>query len=308
MPHSAQLSGAYSHIGTWFCIYQEGHRRHAVSHEASFVNSERNINTYLVRTPVLPLLERLLLDEALQDHGSQEMVIAVIPARGPCPAWLLPPVDSGSIRHFHPHPPPFSHQERHNDQPITFGARAFKVCLDSASIETALSMTCILVERATRREDERNLRGGTPLRGDAPKEFACGSCIWPSCQPLSIKKKKFAVIQTHRSVTMQLWIFSPKMFKGCTDSGGLGTLAYEIVVMLVFTRATRLAARSIVNTFRILSVFATVVDIRSEGFIRSSASSMTVNELRRGEEKLPEISSQAPVMLRHFAVFLFTKE
>ncbi|PBK62319.1 hypothetical protein ARMSODRAFT_980783 [Armillaria solidipes] len=44
-----------------------------------------------------------------------------------------------------------------------FGTRAFKVGLDSASIEMAPSMTCVLVERATRREDERNLRGDVPV-------------------------------------------------------------------------------------------------------------------------------------------------
>ncbi|KAK0421708.1 hypothetical protein EV421DRAFT_1746549 [Armillaria borealis] len=72
-----------------------------------------------------------------------------------------------------------------------FGASVFKVSLDSVSIETALSMTSILVEQATRREDERNLRGRTP----------------------GIKKKKSAVIQSHRSATMQLRI--------CTDLGRL---------------------------------------------------------------------------------------
>ncbi|KAK0430115.1 hypothetical protein EV421DRAFT_1938011 [Armillaria borealis] len=48
--------------------------------------------------------------------------------------------------------------------------------------------------------------------------------VIPSFKPPSIKKKRFAVIQSHRSVTMQLWILSPKMFKGCTGSGGLSCL------------------------------------------------------------------------------------
>ncbi|PBK62324.1 hypothetical protein ARMSODRAFT_980788 [Armillaria solidipes] len=72
-------------------------------------------------------------------------------------------------------------------------ARAFKVGLDSASIETAPSMTRILVEGATRREDERNLRGGAP--------------------------KKSVMTQTHVTVTKRLRTFPPNIFKGCTGSG-----------------------------------------------------------------------------------------
>ncbi len=44
----------------------------------------------------------------------QEMVFAVIPARGPYPGWLLASIDSGSFCHFHPHPPTSSPQERSN--------------------------------------------------------------------------------------------------------------------------------------------------------------------------------------------------